>query len=287
MQKNQKKVLRSILSENSFLTLPGVYDCLSARVAEEAGFKVLFLSGGGLAVTRLGRPDIGFLSLKEFGDAIANIVATVDVPLLADADNCFGNAIHAANTGRVYEQLGAAGLQIDDKVLPSGAPRLDEVVSWEMMAPKLKALRGAVSDDFVIIFRTVCNLYGMGVDESIRRINLSAECGADYAYVDGIKSMEELEKVSAQAKIKLLVNLNEKGFCGGVPIEQIKALNYRVGMFPISTMLASAKGMIDVMGALAADGSTLQKRDLLCNPPVVHNMMGLSSLAETYSKLYE
>lgn len=278
--------LRRILEEETFLTLPGIYDCLSARIAEEAGFKALFLSGGGLAVCRMGRPDIGFLNLNEFGEAIRHIAASVKVPLIADADNGFGNAIHAADTGRMYEQLGAAGIQIDDKVLPSLTPVSEEIVPWDQMEAKLRALRAAVSEDFVIIFRTVANLYGMGIEEAVKRINRAAACGADYVYVDGIKSIDELLLVSREARAGLLVNLNEKGFCGSVAIEKIREMNYRIGLFPISTMLAAAQGLIEVMGALARDGSTLAVRDRMCNPPVVHNMMGLKSLADEYLGYY-
>ena len=201
MQNEHAKELRKILSETSFLTLPGVYDCLSAKIAEEAGFQALFLSGGALAYSVLGRPDFGFLSLAEFGTAIQHIVSSVHAPLIADADNGFGNAIQAANTGAMYEQFGAAGLQIDDKVLPANHPAKNEIIDWELMGPKIKAVRTAVSDDFVIIYRTCAELYDFGVDEAIRRINLAKECGADYAYVDGIKSVENLEKISREAKI--------------------------------------------------------------------------------------
>jgi len=146
MQNERAKKLRQTLSETKFLTLPGIYDCLSAKIAEEAGFPALFLSGGALAYSVLGRPDFGFLSLAEFGTAIQHIVSTVDLPLIADADNGFGNAIQAANTGAMYEQLGAAGLQIDDKVLPANHPAKDEIIKWELMGPKIKAVRSAVSD---------------------------------------------------------------------------------------------------------------------------------------------
>ena len=99
MSNTHAQDLRRILGENKFLTLPGVYDCLSAKIAEEAGFPALFLSGGALAYSVLGRPDFGFLSLAEFGNSIQHIVSTCSVPLLADADDGFGNAIQAANTG--------------------------------------------------------------------------------------------------------------------------------------------------------------------------------------------
>lgn len=287
MVNNHARDFRKAVSENKFLTLPGIYDCLGARIAEEAGFPALFLSGGAVAYSRLGVPDFGFLNLTEFGDIIKNITACVSVPLVADADNGFGNAIQAAYTGRIYEQLGAAGLQIDDKVLPASDPTKNEVVSWEMIAPKIEAVRQNVSDDFVIIYRTCVNLYGFGIDESIRRVNLAKARGADYAYVDGIHSVEEMEKLSEQANLPLMINLNEKGFCGSLPTEQIKKLNYSIGLFPISAMLAAAKGMMNVLGVLAKEGSTLAARSEMVNPPtIIHNMMGQTSLVETYGKLY-
>ena len=289
MNTNHARDLRKVLKENKFLTLPGVYDCLSARIAEEAGFPALFLSGGALAYSALGRPDLGFLGLAEFGKAIQHIVSSCRVPLLADADNGFGNAIQAANTGAMYEQLGAAGLQIDDKVLPSMHPAKNEIVGWEMVGPKIEAVRDNVSEDFVIVYRTCANLYGYGIDESIRRINLAKERGADYAYVDGIKSVGELIKVSEESKIPLMVNMNEKGFVGGnVAIEQIREMNFSIGLFPISSMLAASQGMIEVMEALASQGTTLGVSEKMTNPPTrIHSMMGQFSLVEKYSPYYD
>lgn len=289
MNTNHARELRDVLKTNKFVTLPGVYDCLSARIAEEAGFPALFLSGGALAYSALGRPDMGFLGLAEFGTAIQHIVSSCRVPLLADADNGFGNAIQAANTGAMYEQLGAAGLQIDDKVLPSTHPAKNEIIEWELVGPKIQAVRDNVSEDFVIVYRTCANLYGYGIEESIRRINLAGERGADYAYVDGIKSVDELIKVSKESRIPLMVNMNEKGFVGGnVPIEQIRSLNYSIGLFPISSMLAASQGMIEVMEALASKGTTLGVSEKMTNPPTkIHSMMGQFSLVEKYSPYYE
>lgn len=285
----QAKKLRQILLENNFLTLPGVYDCLSAKIAEESGFSALFLSGGALAYSRIGRPDIGFLSLADFADSITHIVSTVDIPLVADADAGFGNAIHAANTGKVYEQLGCAGLQIDDKVLPALQPDKDEILDWNLVEPKIMALRNAVSEDFIVIYRTCANLYGYGIDESIRRINAAKEAGADYAYVDGIKSTEELKRIAEESKIPLMVNLNEKGYVGStVPPAEVSRLGFRIGLFPISSMLAASEGMFEVLEELAESGSTLAVRDKMTNPPTkVHAMMGQFSLVEEFAPYYK
>lgn len=158
-----------------------------------------------------------------------------------------------------------------------------------MVGPKIEAVRDNVSEDFVIVYRTCANLYGYGIDESIRRINLAKERGADCAYVDGIKSVGELIKVSEESKIPLMVNMNEKGFVGGnVAIEQIREMNFSIGLFPISSMLAASQGMIEVMEALASQGTTLGVSEKMTNPPTrIHSMMGQFSLVEKYSPYYD
>ncbi|WP_019189942.1 isocitrate lyase/PEP mutase family protein [Levyella massiliensis] len=289
MVNHQAKKFRKLLSENEFLTLPGVYDCLSAKIAEESKFPALFLSGGALAYSRIGRPDIGFLSLSDFADTIMHITSTVTIPLVADADAGFGNAIHSANTGKIYEQLGCAGLQIDDKVLPALRPDKDEILDWNLVAPKIKAIRSAVSEEFVIIYRTCANLYGYGIEESITRINSAKEAGADYAYVDGIKSTEELHRVAKEAKIPLMVNLNEKGYVGGnIAPKDVAVLGFSIGLFPISSMLAASEGMFEVLNELAQSGSTLAVRSRMTDPPTkVHAMMGQFTLVEEFAPFYQ
>lgn len=205
MNTNHARDLRKVLEENKFLTLPGVYDCLSARIAEEAGFPALFLSGGALAYSALGRPDLGFLGLAEFGNAIQHIVSSCRVPLLAGCGQWFWKCNSRPPTPEpCTNNWGPRACRIDDKVLPSTHPAKNEIVGWEMVGPKIEAVRDNVSEDFVIVYRTCANLYGYGIDESIRRINLAKERGADYAYVDGIKSVGELIKVSEESKIPLM-----------------------------------------------------------------------------------
>ncbi|HLR33953.1 MAG TPA: isocitrate lyase/phosphoenolpyruvate mutase family protein [Tissierellales bacterium] len=284
---DNKKLLRKTLDENEFLVLPGVYDCLSAKLAEKAGAKTVFLSGGALSVANLGKPDIGFLNLAEFSNTIEKITSTIDIPLISDADNGFGNAIHVGNTAKTFESLGLCGMQVDDQVLPQTTPTTNkEALSWALTAPKIKAIRKNVSEDFIIIFRTITNMTD-GVDEAINRINRAKELGADYAYVDGIKSKEELEIVAKKSKIKLLINMNEKGVAANLPIEDIKKLGYRIGLYPVSTMAIAAKSMYDMLCDLIEDEHTLKHRDKMFNPVEVYNMMGLSTLTEEYLKMYD
>lgn len=283
---DNKKVLRKILDQNEFLVLPGVYDCLSAKLAEEAGAKAVFLSGGALSIAGLGKPDIGFLNLTEFANVIQKITSTINIPLISDADNGFGNAIHVGNTARIFESLNVSGMQVDDQILPQTLPTTSkESLSWDLTAPKIDSIRKNVSSDFIIIFRTIANITD-GLDEAIVRINKAKDIGADYAYVDGIKSQEELEIVAKHSKIKLLVNMNEKGVAANLPIEKIKGLDYKIGLYPVSTMAIAAKSMYDMLCDLMKDESTLKHRDKMFNPVEVYNMMGLTSLVEEYSGMY-
>lgn len=284
---NKKKLLREILDKEDFLILPGIYDCLSAKLAEEAGAKAVFLSGGALSIAGLGKPDIGFLNLSEFIDSIQKINSTIDIPLISDADNGFGNAIHVGNTARTLESLGVCGMQVDDQVLPQTRPTTSkESLSWDLVAPKIEAVRKNVSDDFVIIFRTIAN-DTCGLEEAIDRVNKAKDLGADYAYVDGIKSKEELEVVAQGAKIKLLVNMNERGVAANIPIGEIKELGYRIGLYPVSTMAIAAKSMYDMLCNLMETEDTLKYREQMFNPMDVYNMMGLTDLTEKYLKLYD
>ncbi len=283
---NNRKTLRKVLDQNDFLILPGVYDCLSAKLAEEAGAKAVFLSGGALSIAGLGKPDIGFLNLTEFASSIQKITSTINIPLISDADNGFGNAIHVGNTARVFESLNVSGMQVDDQVLPQTFPTTSkESLSWDLTGPKIDSIRKNVSDDFIIIFRTITNITD-GLEEAINRINKAKDYGANYAYVDGIKSREELEIVAKQSRIELLVNMNEKGVAANLPIEDIKAFGYKIGLYPVSTMAIAAKSMYDMLCNLMEEENTLKYRDKMFNPIEVYNMMGLTSLTEKYSKMY-
>ena len=193
MNQNAQK-LRQALQQQSYLMMPGIYDCLSAKMAENAGFQAAFFSGGAFSMATLGKPDIGFFNLTEAVHTLRRIVDSVNIPILSDGDNGFGNAIHAADTARAFETIGVAGIQVDDQVLPQSIPCTSkECNEWRYVEPKLIAIRKAVSPEFVILFRTIANITD-DLDKAIWRINRAAELGADYAYVDGLKSYEEASR---------------------------------------------------------------------------------------------
>ena len=285
---NKTKQLRNLLNKDEFIMIPGIYDCITARYAEKAGFKCIFLSGGSLAYSKLGLPDVGLLNVSDFSNTILNICQTSKLPLIADMDNGFGNAIHVAHAASLYEKCGASGLQIDDKLLPATKPDSHEIVDFSLIGPKIKAIRDSVSEDFVIVYRTAANMYDYGIDEAIERVNKAKELGADCAYVDGLKDLDEVKKVSEESKIKLMINLNEKGFPASLSYDELMEFNYKLGLYPMSSVLSAAFAVESVFEDLITNKSTLKSRDRMVYPALkLYNLMGLEEVTEEYSKYYK
>ena len=281
------KHFKDILKDEKFTILPGVYDALSSKLAEEAGAKAIFISGGALSITNLAKPDIGFLTLDDFIDAINKIKRVVKVPIITDVDNGFGNAIHAANTAQSVFEAGADGLQIDDQVLPQTKPTTSkEAIAMDLVIPKIKAMRENVDESFTIIFRTVAN-YNGDVKEAVDRVNLAGENGADVVYVDGLSTYEEVSYVANNVKYPLLLNMNEKGFPATLEITEVKKLGFNIGLYPVSTMAITANATKRLLDTLMKDETTLTLRDEMTNPVDIYNLFGLQSSVENESKKYE
>lgn len=281
------KHFKDILKDEKFTILPGVYDALSSKLAEESGAKAIFISGGALSITNLGKPDIGFLTLDDFIDAINKIKRVVKVPIITDVDNGFGNAIHAANTAQSVFEAGADGLQIDDQVLPQTKPTTSkEAITMNLVIPKIQAIRETVDDSFTIIFRTVAN-YSRDVKEAVDRVNLAGENGADVVYVDGLSTYEEVLYVANNVKYPLLLNMNEKGFPATLEINEVKKLGFNVGLYPVSTMAITANATKKLLDTLIKDETTLPLRKEMTNPEDIYNLFGLETSVENESKKYE
>lgn len=281
------KHFKDIIKNKDFTILPGVYDALSSKLAEEAGARAIFISGGALSITNLGKPDIGFLTLNDFVDAINKIKRVVNVPIITDVDNGFGNAIHAGNTAKTVFIAGADGLQIDDQVLPQSKPTTSkEAMSMDLVIPKIKAMRENVEDSFTIIFRTVAN-YNGNIQDAVDRVNLAGENGADAVYVDGLESYEEVVYVSKNVKYPLLLNMNEKGFPASLKINEVKELGFNIGLYPVSTMAVTASATKKLLDTLMKDETTLSLREEMANPVDIYNLFGLTDSVEYESKKYK
>lgn len=281
------KSFKNIIQEEQFTVLPGVYDLLSAKLAEESGAKAVFLSGGSLSITDLGKPDMGFLTLDDFTDTIHKMKKVLNIPIITDVDNGFGNAIHAANTAKTVYEAGADGLQIDDQILPQLKPSTSkDALDMKLVIPKIQASRETVVDSFTIIFRTVAN-YNGSVQEAVERVNLAGKHGADAVYVDGLSTYEEVLYVSKNVKYPLLLNMNEKGYPASLDINEVKKLGFHIGLYPVSTMAVTANATKKLLDTLIKNESTSSLRDEMMNPSDIYNLFGLESSVKNESKKYE
>lgn len=277
---------KDILKDEKYTILPGVYDALSSKLAEEAGAKAVFISGGALSITNLGKPDIGFLSLDDFTNTINKIKRVVQIPIITDVDNGFGNAIHAGNTAKTVFDAGADGLQIDDQVLPQTTPTTSkDAIAMDLVIPKIKAMRENVDDSFTIIFRTVANYNGK-VEDAVERVNLAGDNGANAVYVDGLSTYEEVLYVAENAKYPLLLNMNEKGFPASLEINEVKKLGFNIGLYPVSTMAITANATKKLLDTLMKEETTLSLREEMVNPLDIYNLFGLTKSVEHESKKY-
>jgi methylisocitrate lyase len=251
--------LRKAIQELRALVVPGCHDALSARIVESSGFEAIQVSGFGLAGSLLGKPDVGLVQMKEVLDVTWNIVQSVAIPVMADADTGGGDALNAASVTKRLVQMGAAGMNIEDQVFPKRCGHLagKQLVSAEEMVGKLRAcaaMRDRLDPDFVINART--DAYAVeGFDEAIQRCNLYLEAGADLAFIDGIRSCREIEQAVTALAGPLSVNQMD-GVTGVrtelVPIPELRRLGVGRVSIPVASILVAHKALTDFFFALRA-----------------------------------
>jgi 2,3-dimethylmalate lyase len=250
--------LRALLGSGRPVVAPGAYDALTARLVEQAGFDVVYMTGFGTTASLLGRPDVGLLGQAEMVDNARRMASVVDVPLIADADTGYGNPINVIRTVREYEQAGVAGLHLEDQVMPKKCGHLagKEVVPLEEMVAKIRAAVDARTDpDLVLIARTdAAQMFG--VDAAIERARAFADAGADLLFVEAPTSGDDLEKVaSALSGHPLVFNGAEGGRTPLPPLSRLTELGFALVLYPVSTLLAAASGVREMLGHLTEHGS--------------------------------
>lgn len=250
--------LRSLLKADGIVVAPGAFNAFSAKIIEQAGFPVVYLTGYGASANLLGAPDFGLLTLTEMADHAARMVQAVSVPVVADGDTGYGNAINVRRTIAEYERAGVAAIQLEDQLHPKRCGHMEgkEIIPAEEMVQKLRAAVDARQDpDFVIIARTDArNL--LGLDEAIRRGRMYLDAGADVIFVESPQSVEELAKVAREIKAPLLANMIEHGKTPLLSAAQLQDLGYKLVIFPLATLYMAAKAVLDCAQVLMQTGTT-------------------------------
>ena len=251
--------LRQLIAAPAPLVAPGAYDALSARLVEQAGFDVVYLTGFGATASLLGRPDVGLLSAAEMADQARRFVDAVDVPVVVDADTGYGNAVNVVRTVRVWEQAGVAGLHLEDQVTPKRCGHMagKELVSMGEMVGKIRAAVAARRDpDLVLIARTDAATVE-GLDAAIARARAYAEAGADVLFVEAPTSEADIARVASElgGVAPLVFNAAEGGRTPPLSLERVAELGFALVIYPIATLLAATAAVQSVLEAIRRDGT--------------------------------
>ena len=258
--------LREMLAGPEPVLAPGAYDALSARLVEEAGFGAVYMTGFGTSASLLGRPDIGLLTLGEMVDNARRMVQAVEVPVIADADNGYGNPINVIRTVQEYEAAGVSAIHIEDQIFPKKCGHMEgkEVIEASEMVEKVRAaVEARHSEDFVIIARTDARAVE-GMNSALERARRYREAGADMLFVEAPQSEEEIAAVAETfPEVPLLFNWVESGKTPPVSLERLKELGFRLIIFPVSGLLAATVSMREVLARIRAEGTPTRAMDQL------------------------
>ncbi|MEM7644213.1 MAG: isocitrate lyase/phosphoenolpyruvate mutase family protein [Pseudomonadota bacterium] len=251
--------LKARLAQSNILMAPGIYDGLTASLAEAAGFEALYLSGAAVAYTRLGRPDIGLTTASEMADTMALIADRTALPVIIDADTGFGNALNAQRTMRIYERSGASALQIEDQTYPKRCGHLADksLIPTSEMVGKIAAMADArASDETLIVARTDAIAVD-GFDAATDRAEAYLEAGADILFVEAPQSREQLDSIGTRFgdRVPLLANMVEGGATPITGADQLQAFGFSLVIFPGGIVRALARTARDYYRSLHAHGS--------------------------------
>jgi 2,3-dimethylmalate lyase len=245
-----RSTLRTLVARKNGLVVPGAYDGISARLVERAGFPVVYMTGYGTSASRLGLPDLGFAGLAEMADHARNMAAAVTVPLIADADTGYGNALNVRRTVQAYEAAGVAGLHIEDQVAPKRCGHLSghQVIPRGEFAGKIRAAAEARTDpDFLIIARTDA-ISAVDFDEALRRGEAALKAGADMLFVEAPRDEAQVERVAKSFEAPLLYNYAPGGRSPLLPFARLRALRYAIILLPVDTLLVGVRAIAEFLG---------------------------------------
>ncbi len=271
---DRRPTLRERFAAGEMVLAPGCYDALGARLVEAAGFPAAYMTGFGSAASRLGRPDVGLMAMPEMVDNARRIVDAVDIPVVADADTGYGNAINVIRTVREYEAAGVAAIHLEDQVMPKRCGHMSgkQVVGLEEMVAKVSAaVTARRSADFLIIARTDARAVE-GLDGALARARAYRDAGADALFVEAPESESEIRAVAeAFPDVPLLFNYAEGGKSPAVGYDFLRSLGFALVIFPLTLLLSATGAMRAALARLKAEGTPSE---------MLHGMVGFDEFLE-------
>jgi 2-methylisocitrate lyase-like PEP mutase family enzyme len=274
--------LQARLKRRPIIVAPGVYDALTASIATDAGFEALYLSGAAIAYTRLGRPDIGLVSMSEVAETILLVRDRVATPLIVDADTGFGNALNVERTVRTFERAGASALQLEDQTFPKRCGHLSEkrLVPAVEMVGKIKAAVDARAHRETLIIARTDAVAVEGLTAAIDRANLYVEAGADVLFVEAPRSAHELGQVTKalSARAPLMANMVEGGETPVLSAGELEAIGFALVIFPGGIVRALAQAAQGFYASLKQHGTTDGFRNQMHDFGALNTMLGTAEM---------
>ena len=276
--------LREKLDNNKIILVPGIYDSFGALMAEKAGFEALYVSGASISYTKLGSPDLGFVSMSEVAAIVGNISERTSLPLIVDADTGFGNALNVQRTIKVFEKAGARAIQIEDQLLPKRCGHLDgkTLITGQEMCGKIKAaLDSRVSSNTLIIART--DAIGVeGFESALDRAQMYYEAGADILFIEAFQDEMQIAEAMKNfgKKVPLLANMVEGGKTPLLSAPELEKLGFSIVIFPGGLVRAFARTAQEYFKSLYETGSTKAKIDEMYSFDELNQLLGTKGILE-------
>lgn len=271
--------LRGLLAADRIIVAPGAFDALSAMLVEQAGFPAVYITGAGVASSRLGAPDIGLTTMNEVLDTAKNIVSATSIPVICDTDTGYGNALNLMRTAQEFERIGVAAIQVEDQITPKrcGHTEGKQLISKEEMVKKIEAFHYAKqSEDFLLIART--DAIGVnGFEDAMDRARAYAKAGADILFIEAPRTIEEMKRIPELLDVPLLVNMVEGGGKTPVlPVKELETMGFRIAIFPTSAWMAAIRAIQGVLKELKEKGSTKGFAEHMASFQEMFEVVGLS-----------
>ena len=282
-----RQTLRALVAKKGGLVVPGAYDGISALLVQHAGFPAVYMTGYGTAASRLGLPDLGFAGLAEMADHARNLAAILDVPLIADADTGYGNALNVRRTVQTYEAAGVAALHIEDQITPKRCGHLSghQVIPRGEFVGKIRAAVEARTDpDLLIIARTDA-ISAVGLDEALRRGEAVVRAGADVLFIEAPRTEAAVESVARAFDTPLLYNYAPGGRSPLLPFARLRELGFAVILLPVDTLLVAVQAIGGFLAQARARDDVQGLTDLYMPFGDFNELIGVTAqlaLAERY-----
>ena len=276
----KRAALAGAIRKGEFVVAPGVFEMLSARIADGLGFKAIYMTGYGVAASHLGLPDAGIASYADVVSRVRQIAQGTETPLICDADTGFGGLLNVRHTVRGFEDAGAAAIQIEDQEIPKkcGHTPGRRVVPIEDMAEKIQvAIESRRDENFLVIARTDART-SLGLDEALRRGEAFAKAGADVVFIESPESEAELATVGKHFDAPLLANMSDSGKTPILSAARLEELGFTIAIFPGAGFLAAAAALEAVFTSLKRDGTTANVEVPLYDLTQMHKLMGFEDI---------